>query len=241
MSTTDVFDGILLVDKPKGPTSHDVVDAVRRRFHIKRVGHCGTLDPIATGVLVLVLGRATKLAENFAGDDKTYSGTMVLGIETDTQDADGQIIATHDVPSLSREQVEGAFAKFRGDIMQTPPMYSAKKMGGQPLYKLARKGKEIERQPRLVHIYDLRITSLDLPPNPSGQARVSFETSSSKGTYVRTLAVDIGLALGCGAHLAEIRRLRSGQFTVEQTHPLADILTRTTDQLRAWLISPLSL
>lgn len=241
MSTTDVFDGILLVDKPKGPTSHDVVDAVRRRFHIKRVGHCGTLDPMATGLLVLVLGRATTLAEKFAGDDKTYSGTMVLGIETDTEDADGQVVATHEVPPFSPEQVEKVFASFRGDLMQTPPMYSAKKMGGQTLYKLARKGKEIERQPRLIHIYDLRILALDLSPQTTGSSRIRFEVSSSKGTYVRTLAADIGRALGCGAHLEEIRRLRSGRFSVNDTHPLAEILSQSPDELRQWLISPLSL
>ena len=241
MSTTDVFDGILLVDKPKGPTSHDVVDAIRRRFHIKRVGHCGTLDPMATGLLVLILGRATKLAEKFAGDDKTYLGTLVLGTETDTQDADGQVIATHEMPLLSQEQVEKVFATFRGDLMQTPPMYSAKKIGGQTLYKLARKGKEIERQPRLIHIYDLRIIALDLSPQTAGEPWIRFEVSSSKGTYVRTLAADIGHALGCGAHLSEIRRLRSGRFSINDAHPLAGILSRSPEDLRQWLISPLKL
>ena len=231
---SDIFDGILLVDKPKGPTSHDIVDAVRRRFHCKRVGHCGTLDPMATGLLILVLGRATKLADKFSGEDKTYTGTMLLGIETDTQDAEGESVATKEVPPLTPDQIEAAFAKFRGDVMQTPPMYSAKKIAGQVLYRAARKGKDIPREPKLVHIYDLRVTALDLP-------RVSFLMTCSKGTYVRTIATDIGRDLGCGAHLVEIRRHASGRFRIENAHPLADILTRTADQLREWLISPLSL
>lgn len=230
----DVFEGVLLVDKPRGPTSHDIVDAVRRRFHCKRVGHCGTLDPMATGLLVLVLGRATKLAEKFSGDDKTYTGTMLLGVETDTQDAEGEVTATKEVPPLSREQIEAALAKFRGDLMQTPPMFSAKKVGGRALYRAARKGREIAREPKLVHIYDLRITHVALP-------RLSFLMSCSKGTYVRTLAADIGKELGCGAHLIEIRRHASGKFRVEQAHLLGDILTRTPEQLREWIIPPLQL
>ncbi len=231
---SDVFDGLLLVDKPKGPTSHDIVDAVRRRFHCKRVGHCGTLDPMATGLLILVLGRATKIQDKFMGEDKTYTGTMLLGTETDTQDAEGEITATKDVPALTPDQIEAAFAKYRGDVMQTPPMYSAKKIAGQVLYRAARKGKEIHREPKLIHIYDLRVTAIQLP-------RISFMMSCSKGTYVRTIAADIGRDLGCGAHLIEIRRHTSGRFKVENAHTLAEILTRTPSQLGEWLISPLSL
>ena len=193
------FDGVLLVDKPAGLTSHDVVDYIRRQFGFKKVGHCGTLDPAATGLLVIVLERATKLQDRLMAADKTYEGTMRLGIATDSQDADGAILAEKPVPPLTGAELETVIAKFRGDIQQIPPMVSAKKIGGQPLYKLARKGQTIEREPRPVHIFDFRVLKLDMPS-------VEFRVTCTKGTYVRTLCYDIGEQLGCGAHLAALFR-----------------------------------
>ena len=157
------LDGAILIDKPAGPTSHDVVDAIRRRFGIKKVGHCGTLDPNATGLLIIVLGRGTKLSEKLMGDDKVYEGTMKFGEATDSYDADGEITETRPVPPLNLDQLNEAAAAFVGDLMQTPPMVSAIKKQGVPLYKLARKGIEVEREPRLVHIYNFRFTDYREP------------------------------------------------------------------------------
>ena len=228
------FDGVLLVDKPAGLTSHDVVDRVRRHFGFKKVGHCGTLDPAATGLLVLVLERATKLQDQLMSNDKAYEGVMLLGIATDSQDADGHVIAEKPVPTLTTEDIESVFARFRGDIQQVPPMVSAVKHHGTPLYKLARKGKTVEREPRLVHIYDLRVLGLELP-------RIRFRAVCTKGTYVRTLCSDIGDALGCGAHLFELRRTRSGKFDVKDAHRLDEILQRTREELKGLIIPILKL
>lgn len=228
------FDGVLLVDKPAGLTSHDVVDRVRRRFGFKKVGHCGTLDPAATGLLILVLERATKLQDRLMSDDKAYEGAMLLGVSTDSQDADGKVIAEKPVPPLTAEEIEGAFAKFRGDIQQVPPMVSAVKHHGTPLYKLARKGKTVEREPRLVHIYDLRVLALALP-------RISFRVACTKGTYVRTLCSEIGDVLGCGAHLCELRRTRSGNFDVKDTHTLDELMNLSRPQLQEHIIPILKL
>jgi tRNA pseudouridine55 synthase len=228
------FDGVLLVDKPAGLTSHDVVDRVRRRFGFKKVGHCGTLDPAATGLLILVLERATKLQDRLMSDDKAYEGAMLLGVSTDSQDADGKVIAEKPVPPLTTEEIEGAFAKFRGDIQQVPPMVSAVKHHGTPLYKLARKGKTVEREPRLVHIYDLRVLALALP-------RISFRVACTKGTYVRTLCSEIGDVLGCGAHLCELRRTRSGNFDVKDTHTLDELMNLSRPQLQEHIIPILKL
>src|ERR1051325_11883158 len=146
------LDGALLIDKPAGPTSHDVVDAIRRHFNIKKVGHCGTLDPNATGLLIIVLGRGTKLSEKLMSDDKVYEGAMKFGETTNSYDADGDLVASLPVPPLTLEELNAAAAQFVGDQMQTPPMVSAVKIGGEPLYKLARKGIEVAREPRLIHI-----------------------------------------------------------------------------------------
>ena len=228
------FDGVLLVDKPSGLTSHDVVDYIRRRFGFKKVGHCGTLDPIATGLLVVVLERATKLQHHLTADDKAYEGIMRLGVSTDSQDADGKVLAEKPVPPLTSADLEQVFAKFRGDIQQVPPMISAIKYKGQPLYKLARKGKTVEREPRSVHIYELRLLTFD-PPN------AGFRVQCTKGTYVRTLCSDIGDALGCGAHIAELRRTRSGQFDLKDAKPLDALLNLTREQLQAFIIPMLKL
>ena len=207
MSLTATPDGVLLVDKAEGMTSHDVVALVRRRLQIKKVGHCGTLDPIATGLLLLTLGRGTKIQDLLMSEDKEYAGTLTLGAVTDTQDREGKVIEEHPIPPLDEATVRAAFDRFRGDFYQMPPMVSAIKQGGVPLYKLARQGKTVEREPRLVHVYSYAIQRIEPP-------EIDFSVNCSKGFYVRTYAHDIGEALGCGAHLKNLRRTRSGRFPV---------------------------
>jgi tRNA pseudouridine55 synthase len=209
-------DGVLLVDKAEAMTSHDVVDIVRRKFGIKKVGHCGTLDPIATGLLLITIGRGTKVQDLLMSEDKEYVGTMTLGIATSTQDRAGEIITQRDVPALDQNQIQAAFDKFRGDFYQLPPMVSAKKHGGVPLYKLARQGKVVEREPRLVHVYRSTIDRIHLP-------EIDFSVVCSKGFYVRTYAHDIGEILGCGAHLNSLRRTKSGRFDVTNAISIAEI------------------
>ncbi len=228
------FDGAILIDKPPGPTSHDVVDAIRRRFGIRKVGHCGTLDPNATGLLVIVLGRGTKLSEKLMGDDKVYEGTIQFGIATNSYDADGEVTETRPVPALNLDQLNEAAAAFIGDLMQTPPMVSAIKKGGVPLYKLARKGIEIEREPRLVHVYNFRFNEYR---EPTGQFRIAC----TKGTYVRSIAHELGQKIGCGAHLATLRRTASGKFDVAGTTPLAEVLKLTPAELEKKVIPFLKL
>ena len=188
-------------------TSHDVVALLRRRLQIRKVGHCGTLDPLATGLLLLTVGRGTKIQDLLMAEDKEYSGTMMLGMITSTQDKDGEVIERREVPPLEEETIRTAFEKFRGDFYQTPPMVSAIKQAGVPLYKLARQGKTVEREPRLVHIYRYSIDGVTLP-------EIDFTVVCSKGFYVRTYAHDIGTELGCGAHLHSLRRVKSGRFDV---------------------------
>lgn len=207
MHEFDPLDGALLIDKPAGPTSHDVVDAIRDQFRLKKVGHCGTLDPNATGLLVIVLGRGTKLSEKLMSSDKVYEGTMKFGESTDSHDADGELTASLPVPPLTVAELNEAAATFVGDLMQTPPMVSAIKKDGVPLYKLARKGVEVERPARLVHIYNFRFTEYH---EPIGR----FSVACTKGTYVRSLAHELGQKLGCGAHLKTLRRTVSGKFDV---------------------------
>ena len=224
MQDFSALDGAILVDKPAGPTSHDVVDAIRRKFGIKKVGHCGTLDPNATGLLIIVLGRGTKLSERLMGDDKVYEGTIKFGETTDSYDCDGEILETKTVPPLTLEQLNEEAAKFIGDQMQMPPMVSAIKKNGVPLYKLARKGIEVEREARLIHIYNCRFTSY---AEPLGQFRVAC----TKGTYIRSIAHDLGQKLGCGAHLTTLRRSASGKFDVADALSLDAILKLTTAEL----------
>ena len=202
------IDGVLLIDKAPGMTSHDVVAIVRKRLGFKKVGHCGTLDPLATGLLLIVLGRGTKIQDLLMAEDKEYTGTMQLGITTDSQDADGQVVETRLVPEFTAEQIQESFEKFHGDFYQMPPMVSAIKQGGVPLYKLARQGKTVEREPRFVHVFAHEITRVALPD-------IDFRVVCSKGFYVRTYAFDIGNDLGCGAHLRMLRRTKSGRFSVE--------------------------
>ena len=224
MQDFSALDGAILIDKPVGPTSHDVVDAIRRRFQIKKVGHCGTLDPNATGLLIIVLGRGTKLSEKLMGDDKVYEGTIKFGETTDSYDADGELNASLPVPTMMLEQLNEEAAKFIGDQMQMPPMVSAIKKNGVPLYKLARKGIEVEREPRLIHIYNFRFTNY---AEPLGEFRVAC----TKGTYVRSIAHDLGQKLGCGAHLATLRRSVSGKFDVADAIKLDEVLNLTAAEL----------
>ena len=224
MQDFTALDGAILVDKPSGPTSHDVVDAIRRKFGIKKVGHCGTLDPNATGLLIIVLGRGTKLSERLMGDDKVYEGTIKFGETTDSYDSDGELTASLPVMPMTLDQLNEEAATFIGDLMQVPPMVSAIKKNGVPLYKLARQGIEVEREPRLIHIYNYRFTEYT---EPLGKFRVAC----TKGTYIRSLAHDLGQKLGCGAHLTTLRRSASGKFDVADALPLDTILKLTTAEL----------
>jgi tRNA pseudouridine55 synthase len=225
----DPFDGILLVDKPSGPTSHDLVADIRRRFGIKKVGHGGTLDPMATGLMIILTGKGTKISESVMGFDKVYEGAMQLGTTTDTQDNDGQILTQADASHVTREQLEAEMAKFVGDTMQTPPMVSAIKQNGVPLYKLARKGQTVEREPRLIHIYRFTLREYNPP-------LARFELKCTKGTYVRTLCADIGAALNCGAYLKELRRTRIGSLDVANATPMDKLMNLSPAELESLII-----
>jgi tRNA pseudouridine55 synthase len=210
------------------------VDAIRRQFRIKKVGHCGTLDPAATGLLIIVLGRGTKLSERLMSDDKVYEGTMKLGESTNSHDADGELIGSLPVPPLTLEELNELAGTFVGDLMQLPPMVSAIKKDGVPLYKLARKGVEVERKERLIHIYSFRFSAYEEP-------LATFRVACTKGTYVRTLAHDLGDKIGCGAHLASLRRTVSGRFDVADALPLKQILGLTPSELEQRVIPMLKL
>ena len=201
--------GILLVNKPKGITSHDVVDFVRKRFRIKKVGHAGTLDPAACGLLVLLLGKSTKLSSKFMNDDKVYETIMQLGMTRDTQDSEGKITSESDCSHLKESDIVAAFSRFKGVQEQLPPMFSAVRHRGRKLYELAREGKVVERKPRSIEIYKLEITDISMP-------QVSFTVHCSKGTYVRQLCDDVGACLGCGAYMYSLKRTKSGRFSIEE-------------------------
>jgi tRNA pseudouridine55 synthase len=211
-----------------------VVDRIRRKFGIKKVGHCGTLDPNATGLLIIVLGRGTKLSEKLMSDDKVYEGDIKFGETTDSYDADGEVTATAPVPPLTLEQLNEAAASFIGDLQQIPPMVSAKKQGGVALYKLARKGIEVVREPRLVHIYNYRFTAYAEP-------LAKFRVACTKGTYVRSLAHELGQKLGCGAHLATLRRVTSGKWDVADALTLDAVLALPLGELEKRVIPFLQL
>jgi len=227
--STNEFDGVLLIDKPVGCTSHDVVDRVRRKLKMKKVGHAGTLDPNATGLLIILVGKATKVSQYLMSLDKEYIGEIKLGEITNTYDSEGEIMETRDVPTLTDDDVKAVFSEFLGDQYQTPPMFSAKKIDGVPLYKLARKGKEVEREPRFIRISRLEMTELAAPV-------IRFEVACSKGTYIRTLAHDIGEKLGCGAHLESLRRTLSGSFKIGQCTPLDKFEDLSAVEIRRRLI-----
>ena len=205
-SRSPQVDGIVVIDKPAGMTSHDVVDEVRRRFGTKKVGHAGTLDPDATGVLVVGVGRATRLLSFTQHIPKRYRAVVHFGITTSTQDASGEVVAERD-PSFTEDDLRAVLDKFTGEIEQLPPMVSAVKVGGERLYKKARRGEDVERAPRRVTVYSLDLVSYD-----EEKSEAIVDVACSGGTYVRTLADDVGEALGCGAHLASLRRTSSGGF-----------------------------
>lgn len=224
----------MLINKPAGPTSHDVVNALRRSFAVKKAGHCGTLDPAATGLLIIVMGKATKLSEKLMGDDKVYEGAMKLGETTDSYDRDGELVASLPVPPVTIEELNETAASFVGDQMQTPPMVAAVKVNGVPLYKLARKGIEVERKPRLIHVYSFRFSSYSEPVG-------WFRIACTKGTYVRSLAHDLGEKLGCGGHLATLRRVISGKFDVKDAIAFEDALRLAPSALEKRIIPFLKL
>ncbi|MDB6035345.1 MAG: tRNA pseudouridine synthase [Verrucomicrobiales bacterium] len=232
--TFEALDGALLIDKPAGPTSHDVVENVRHQFRIPKVGHCGTLDPNATGLLILVLGKATKLSERLMSDDKVYSGSIRFGESTDSYDVDGELTGSLPVMPMTLDELNQAADGFLGDQMQVPPMVSAVKMNGVPLYKLARKGIEVERKPRLIHIYSFRFTTYEEPV-------AWFRVACTKGTYVRSIAHELGAKMGCGAHLATLRREVSGKFDVADAIDYEDILNASNEDLEKRVIPFLTL
>jgi len=224
------FEGILLVDKPQGITSHDVVDRLRRKLHMKKIGHAGTLDPLATGLLIMLIGKATKVSQFLISLDKAYEGSFLLGVETDSQDADGEVVSEKPLPeALSEEIMISEMKGFLGDQYQTPPMFSAKKIDGVPLYKMARKGKTVEREPRFIRINEFRLDEW-APP------RGKFFMECSKGTYVRTVVHDLGQRVGSGAHLQSLRRTRIDQFEVSDALTLDEIYDIPLGEFQSRLI-----
>ena len=222
-------DGILLVDKSPDWTSFDAVNLVKRHFWLDKVGHCGTLDPFATGLLVILLGKATRLQDQLMGKEKCYRATMKLGERTETEDLTGEVTSVQPVPSLTKEQLQEQANAFLGEILQTPPMHSAIKVHGQPLYKLARKGQTVERKARPVTIHNFTIDDYHEP-------LVDFTVTCSKGTYIRTLGADLAERLGCGGHLVALRRLSSGDHTVEQACTVEDLKNWDLEELKKHLL-----
>ena len=224
------LEGILLIDKPSDHTSHDVVARVRRKLAMKRIGHAGTLDPMATGLLIMLVGKATSASQFLISLDKEYTGTIRLGVSTNSQDAEGEVVETRPVPPLTEAQVNAAIATFLGDQYQTPPMFSAIKIDGVPLYKSARKGEEVEREPRFIRVMSWELTRF-APPE------LDFRLRCSKGTYVRTLAHDLGNTLGCGGHLSALRRTATHTFRVEQALTIDQFEAMARADIAARLIS----
>ncbi|HEV2884506.1 MAG TPA: tRNA pseudouridine(55) synthase TruB [Pyrinomonadaceae bacterium] len=241
------MDGVLVIDKPAGITSHDVVSRVRHILHVRRVGHAGTLDPFATGVLVVLVGRATRLAQFLSGSEKEYEAVIRLGFSTDTGDVTGKPILNENNAAKSdslwsKEQIEAALGGLRGEIEQVPPMFSAKKQGGRKLYEFARRGESVERQPVRVSVYEfepLQPSGELLKDNLDGTFDFEVRVVCSSGTYVRTLAEDFGRKLGVGAHLAELRRTRVSDLSVDQAHKLEQVQVHVAEEsLGAVLLPP---
>ncbi|RKG82206.1 tRNA pseudouridine(55) synthase TruB [Corallococcus exercitus] len=224
------MDGVLVIDKPLGPTSFDVVRQVRGLLKVKKAGHTGTLDPMATGVLPVCLGEATKVAGIITEGDKAYDAVVRLGIETDTQDAQGKPTAQAPVPPLTAPLLEAVLARLRGTFEQVPPMYSAVKVAGKRLYELARAGEEVERASRTVTVHELVLRDFSAD-------RLTLSVRCTKGFYVRTLAYDLGRALGCGAHLEALRRTMSGPFTLARALPLGDLASLSREAVAGRLVS----
>ena len=229
-SNEEIPSGVLLMDKAQDMTSHDVVAIARRALGIKKIGHCGTLDPMATGLLMLVVGKATKIQDLLMSEDKEYVGTLTLGATTNTQDAKGEILEEKPFDEVTEEQVREAFGKYTGHFEQIPPMVSAIKKDGVPLYKLARKGQEVVREPRPIYVTNHEITRVAVP-------EVDFVVQCSKGFYVRTYAHDIGADLGCGAHLSALRRTRSGKFNLERAVTVAQLKEGDREDLLNSMVS----
>lgn len=228
--TDSELNGILLVDKPSGITSHDVVYRVRKTLGIKRVGHAGTLDPLATGLLIILVGRATRISQFLIGLDKCYEGTMKFGEITDSHDSDGKIMEIREVKDLSINYLRAFAVNFEGEHEQIPPMFSAKKLNGKPLYKLARKGYVVERVPTAISIKKFTIDNLC-------DAEADFFVHCSKGTYVRTLVHDYGQKLGCGAHLKALRRTEIGDFKINDAYPLAAICEMSSKEIQKIMLT----
>lgn len=224
------IDGVLLVDKPYACTSFDVIRRLKYQFGITKLGHAGTLDPLATGLLLVVLGKATKLSQALMCGIKEYTGIIQLGVKTTTYDREGDIIETQPVDGIDDTVIQETMHTFIGDQYQNPPMFSAKKHEGMPLYKLARKGKDIEREPSFIHISNFDNEGYQAPD-------ISFRVCCSKGTYIRSLAYDLGEKIGCGAHLAALRRVRSGKFSIEKAAPLNALLENdSVDYLKQYIV-----
>lgn len=223
------LDGVLLVDKPGQHTSHDVIARLRGILRTKKIGHAGTLDPMATGLLIVLVGKATRVSQFMISMDKEYEGTIELGKTTDSQDADGEVMETRPIPALTEADVREAIKGFLGDQYQMPPMFSAIKMGGVPLYKKARKGEEVAREPRFIRVMSWDVLGFESP-------NIRFRLRCSKGTYVRTLAHDLGNKLGCGAHLSALRRTATDRFNVSQALTLDQIEKLSMPEIQRKLI-----
>ncbi|OIR18615.1 tRNA pseudouridine synthase B [mine drainage metagenome] len=231
LGPTKELDGILLIDKPTDHTSHDVVARVRRKLGMKRVGHAGTLDPMATGLLIVLVGKATSVSQYLISLDKEYTGTIKLGAVTNTQDAEGEVLETRPVPPLTEDGVRTAMRGFLGDQYQTPPMFSAIKIGGVPLYKKARAGEEVDREPRFIRVMAFELTRF-APPE------LDFRVHCTKGTYVRTLAHDFGQKLGCGGHLSALRRTAIEKLRVERAVTIPALEAMPLAEISKVLLSP---
>jgi tRNA pseudouridine55 synthase len=225
------LEGILLVDKPTDHTSHDVVARMRRKFGMKRIGHAGTLDPMATGLMIVLIGKATTVSQYLMSLDKEYTGTVKLGATTNTQDAEGDVLETRPVPALTEEEVRAAMSGMLGDQYQMPPMFSAIKIGGVPLYKRARQGEEVEREPRFIRVMRFDATRIVLP-------EIDFLVQCTKGTYVRTLGHDLGNKLGCGGHLSALRRTAIDKLRVERSFTVDQIEATPSADLGKLLMHP---
>ncbi|MGA2693844.1 MAG: tRNA pseudouridine(55) synthase TruB [Opitutaceae bacterium] len=223
------LDGVLLVDKPGQHTSHDVIARLRGILRTRKIGHAGTLDPMATGLLIVLVGKATRVSQFIISLDKEYEGTIELGKVTDSQDADGEVMETRPVPEMTEADVRAAVQGFLGDQYQMPPMYSAIKIGGVPLYKKARKGEDVAREPRFIRVMSWDVLGFESP-------RIRFRLRCSKGTYVRTLAHDLGAKLGCGAHLSSLRRTATDRFNVSQALTLEQIEKLSLPEIQRRLI-----
>ncbi|MBP9913148.1 MAG: tRNA pseudouridine(55) synthase TruB [Opitutaceae bacterium] len=223
------LEGVLLVDKPTDHTSHDVVARLRRKLKMKRIGHAGTLDPMATGLLIMLIGKATRISQYLISLDKEYEGTIELGKVTNSQDAQGEVMETRPVPALTEAELRKTMDGFLGDQYQLPPMFSAIKIAGVPLYKSARKGEEVAREPRFIRVASFELTRFGLPS-------FDFRLRSTKGTYVRTIAHDLGQRLGCGAHLSALRRTATDRFNISQALTLDEIEKLSLPEIEKRLI-----